>query len=1196
MLRTSLRLLSLMPMILLATPHAAADTSFEALKESQVIADFRLENLYENDAGTAMGGRFRHVPSGFVLDLLRIQSIPQAFIWVNSPPPSDQGEPHTLEHLLLGKGTKGRYVASLEDMSLGNSSAFTMQLQTCYHYHTAAGTDVFFDLLDAKLDAMLHPNFSDEEIRREVCNIGYSLDPTDSTLRLEEKGTVYNEMVSSYERPWGNLGFELGRMLYGPGHPLSNESGGLPAAIRTMTPEDIRRFHASTHHLSNMGMVVSIPDDITLEDFFQRTSAILAKVEPDARHGEDPATLNKRLPPPVMEKEGTIRLVSFPHQNEQEPGLLLYAWPATLEYDNNEGYLLELFISNLASGQTSNLFRKFIDSQTRVIDLGANSVFGWASSDLGHPIYIGINNIRTDALSEPMIDSIRGLILAEIAQIASLPDGSEELVKFNERAKSRVIERRRELREFLNSPPGFGFRGTGAGWMEHLKHMQDTPGFRKRLTLDSELKFAEEQLAGASNFWRRYITKWGLIDRVPFAVGTRPDPKLLATSESDRDGRINQFIKGLEREYGVDDPQAAVLEFKEDYDLRTEEIDAEARTIAMPKFVDNPPLTLDDQLRFRSETLPGGGAQVVSTFDNMSSATAGLAFRMDVVPESLLLYVAALPTLLTDVGVIWDGRPIPYDEMAERIRREILELRAYYSTNPRTERVELVLRAAGSDATEALAATDWLQAILFYPDWRPENLPRLRDAIDLALKGRRNTMRGAEEAWVDDPANAYWRQTNALYLTADCFLTQVHALHRLRWQLKEAGTPVAERAFGDFLGGLAVSGARGPRAQARALLAALLGDESALDSAGSQARSILADFQALPPDAAALVKDAVSDLQQSQAEIPDGSFARDWQYLCHQMIADLHVPPAEALANLTRVMEFVRHADNARSFMIGNEQNQGALTSRIESIIARLDSSPSQRFSYRGSPHIMARLREREPGSGRPLFVGLINENTRAGVHINTTKCASYTDFDRETLLKFLSARLYGGGGAHSMFMKTWGAGLAYSNGLRSNESSGRLIYYAERCPDLAQTMQFVVNELKNAPYDSSLAQYAIAQAFAGYRGGSGYEARGEAIAADLADGVTPDVVRRFRSGILELRDTHDLYAELHSRMEYTYGEVLPGYGPPASASPEAIYFVIGPEKQMESYEQYLKSVEGADATLHRIYPRDYWLPGPAAQ
>ena len=98
-------------------------------------------------------------------------------------------------------------------------------------------------------------------------------------------------------------------------------------------------------------------------------------------------------------------------------------------------------------------------------------------------------------------------------------------------------------------------------------------------------------------------------------------------------------------------------------------------------------------------------------------------------------------------------------------------------------------------------------------------------------------------------------------------------------------------------------------------------------------------------------------------------------------------------------------------------------------------------------------------------------------------------------------------------------------------------------------------------------------------------------MAADLADGVTPDVVRRFRENILALRDSRDLYAELHNRMEYTYGEVLPGYGPPAEASQDALYFVIGPEKQMASYEEYLRSVEG-DVTLYRIYPRDFWIVG----
>jgi hypothetical protein len=102
---------------------AGADEEMEMLKQNQTISDFAVENVYLNETEQAMGARFRHKPSGFVLDLLRIQSIPQAFLWVNSFPPSDQGEPHTCEHLLLGKGTKGRYVASLEDMSLTGSSA-----------------------------------------------------------------------------------------------------------------------------------------------------------------------------------------------------------------------------------------------------------------------------------------------------------------------------------------------------------------------------------------------------------------------------------------------------------------------------------------------------------------------------------------------------------------------------------------------------------------------------------------------------------------------------------------------------------------------------------------------------------------------------------------------------------------------------------------------------------------------------------------------------------------------------------------------------------------------------------------------------------------------------------------------------------------------------------------------------------------
>jgi Zn-dependent M16 (insulinase) family peptidase len=168
-----------------------------------------------------MGGRFIHEQTGFTLDLLQIQSVPQGFIWVNTFPTSDMGEPHTQEHLLLGKGNKGRAVASQEDMSLAGSSAFTMQYRTCYHFHTAAGSEVYYQLLESQLDALLHPDYTDEEIRREVRNFGITENPADGKLRLEEKGSVYNEMVSSFARPWALLGREINITLYGLGHPLS---------------------------------------------------------------------------------------------------------------------------------------------------------------------------------------------------------------------------------------------------------------------------------------------------------------------------------------------------------------------------------------------------------------------------------------------------------------------------------------------------------------------------------------------------------------------------------------------------------------------------------------------------------------------------------------------------------------------------------------------------------------------------------------------------------------------------------------------------------------------------------------------------------------------------------------------------------------------------------------------------------------
>ena len=97
-------------------------------------------------------------------------------------------------------------------------------------------------------------------------------------------------------------------------------------------------------------------------------------------------------------------------------------------------------------------------------------------------------------------------------------------------------------------------------------------------------------------------------------------------------------------------------------------------------------------------------------------------------------------------------------------------------------------------------------------------------------------------------------------------------------------------------------------------------------------------------------------------------------------------------------------------------------------------------------------------------------------------------------------------------------------------------------------------------------------------------------MAADIADGMTAEVVSRFRRAVLELRKNPKLADELYKRMDQTYAQVLPGYGVKAKDVAGGIFFVIGPEKQFSVYEEYLKTVEGADTRVFRLYPRDFWL------
>ena len=1156
-------------LLLLAATAYPAPVQLDALKKGDSAHGFRVESLYLDGAGKPIGARFIHARSGFTLDYLRIESVPQGYTWVNSIAVGDQGEPHTQEHLLLGKGTTGRAFAGLDTMWLSSSTAFTQQWRTSYHFSTSAGKDVFFDLFAAELNALLHPNYSDEEIRREVRSFGVTQNP-DGTLRLEEKGSVYNEMTGSSANRYRALFREMGQLVYGKSHPLAYNSGGEPSGIRTMKPEDIRNFHAANYYLANMGTLVAFPKSVTLEEVLTRTDAILAKVEKEPKKRE--STTAKPFPAPQAAPAAAISIVEYPSRNDQQPSPLSFSWPATrTNLSAQDLILLELFGETFAGDATTNLYKLFVDSKTRVMDTGATGIFGNIGRDQGTPVAVILDNVVVANFTNEKIAQIRQKVMDELSRVANFADGSAELKEFNDRVLSRVIESERELANFVNTPPSWGARGTGSAWMDQLLLLERTDEFKKSVTLGPQMTAIRKLLSSDKNIWRDALARWQITGVTPYAIAAKPSPALLQREESERVARADAETQRLARQYSIAEAQEALKRYQKEQDEAAARIEEEAKSLTPPAFVKNPPMSLDEELQFRQHGLQSGVRIMTTTFDNMSSATVGLALRADYVQGPQLRYLSLLPALLSRVGVIENGKPVSYEEMSERLRKEVLRLDAYFSTNPRTERVELAVRGAGLGETEAKRAIHWMSLILHHPDWRVENLPRIRDVVDQTVSQFRNTMQGSEESWVQNPATAYRLQQNPAWLAADSFLTRSHNALRLRWLLKEANGEDRSILTQWFT---QLAAQKGTRAELKALLA--------------KPETVAG----LSPTATALAKDAVKDLDLTLIEIPDGSLEADWTYLVTAMRDDLMTPPADALAALDALRKHLLNRPDARMWLVSSTELQKALAPAVEALSASIADRKLSVVAPRTRPLVDARLAARDASATDPVYVGLLAPNMKGGVIITSVPGAHFGDkLDREKQLDYLAGKLHAGYGAHGVFLKTLAAGLAYSNGIRATVQSGRMGYYAERTPEIPQTVKFVVDVLKSSERDTRLSEYAVAQVFGESRAAATYESRAENMANDLADNQTPQQVMQFRASILELRKDPRLGEILWDRKDAVYGRMLPGYNVKGKDVPGAVYFTIGPDKQLDAWEGYLKNAEGAETKLYRLYPRDFWMP-----
>jgi len=1239
------------------------------LERGDQIASFSVDARFDGAEDQPAGLRFIHDPTGMPIDVLRFDSIPQAMLWVETPPGSDRGEPHTGEHLVLGKGRKARYASLLLDMSMGSNSASTYRSKTIYHFHTAGGRQSFLELIYRFLDALVHPDVTDEEIRREVAHLGVVMDES-GTLSLEEKGTVYLEMVSSFEKPGTIIWSEIRRQLYGAGHPLGLESGGRPEAIRTMKPEDMRAFFEHRYHPGEtMGLILGLPPQFDLAQFLIELDGILRKVGNGwVRTGADAGrplagtriidpdwpTL-ATLPPATPPADPAIVRLPFPSGNSSEPGPVVIGWQpfdmrvtATDASPNRQGspalssedlFRLQALWFVFSGNEASFVHSDLIDGTTRKVGPGISSGGGWVMSMPGHCPMLWLDGVSSEAASEESLAETRRVLTERLRWIASLDPGSPELADFNDKIRTYLTSERRYLLEQIDAPPRFGYRGTGDFWYRHVVEVMREPGFAKDLLRNQRNEDLLRDME-TGNPWADLIERLGLDAPPAVMVAAYPDTSMPAALAAAKEERLAQDLAALMRQYETADPQEALQLYQMEFDARTEELDLIEKEIGRPGFLNDPPLTLDETIDSQIEPLvltssTGAEHQVpvcLNRFERTSMVDLGLYFDMTGTARENWIYLPILPEIIAELGC-WSSEVDPassdwisYVDLRERLQREVSSLDAAYSTFPGEDdgRVELAVYGTGLGLEEGRASLHWAHALLrSAARLDTVALPRLRDLVNREASNLKQLPLGSEEEWVDNPARAYRYQSDPVYLSTASIFTRLHHLQRLRWRLHEVPTD-------EVIGPLAVrineilerwDGSRDGLVAELDLMDAELG---------------AADSSPLAGNATELVAYLRSELEVAPEEVLTEDFTR----LAGQALDDLLQPPEAVLAEIRTVVDDLLRQGPSRAHLTGSTDSVDRLWPDLDITIARLtdieaigaraegegatpplaDASQDAPADYEsaalraGAPSLITRnLRARYPDLGpeadaRPPHVALVLESSRSAVFLNSAQLMTYDQPYYSRLIDLLATRSFGGAGVHGLFMQTWGAGLAYSNGVGASLRRGLVSYYAERCNDGVETLRFVGDVLAGADQtldDEFFLDYALAGCFGDFRGGDTYLSRGRAMANDWADGLSPERIRTFKEALLDLRrkwqnPSEDrgvdlamreggLLDQVSDRLPEVVGPVVVGYGSQADERRGSVNMLIGPTSQIEDYEAHLRAHE-PDARLLRLYPRDFWV------
>ncbi|KAK5660156.1 hypothetical protein OQA88_13625 [Cercophora sp. LCS_1] len=430
----------------------------------------------------------------------------------------DSGSPHTLEHLVFMGSASYKYKGLLDKLSgraYSTTNAWTAVDHTAYTLDSA-GWDGFAQILPVYLEHVLLPNITDDACLTEVHHIDGE---------GNDAGVVYAEM-QAYEWMASELiSRRVHHLLYPENVGFRYETGGMPEALRVLTPQRIREFHKSMYQPQNLAVIVV--GEVDHENLLE----ILDKFETSIEGAVPQPDLNfKRpfvdTPQGALLDRTVVETVEFPEDDESIGEIAVaFFGPSCIDMLQTMG--MEILLTYLCGSSVSVLENIMVEREQLASSVTTSRYDRPRSLVMFQP-----TGVATEKLA-----FVEQRLISLLKEVAANPLDMSYMKECIQRERRQIRFQAEGEEQFYasNLITDYLFGNRDGSTLDSLKHLDE---------LDALESWTDEQ-------WREFLRKW-ISDAHHISILGKPSEELakrVKNAERDRVAKRKEELgpEGLQK-------------------------------------------------------------------------------------------------------------------------------------------------------------------------------------------------------------------------------------------------------------------------------------------------------------------------------------------------------------------------------------------------------------------------------------------------------------------------------------------------------------------------------------------------------------------------------------------------------------------------------------------------------------------------